>query len=101
MANDATGRYFLKDMAAFGVDTNPAAVAATGKSGRCLVLVTKDAERTMNTFLGISSALGIDEIDTSALADSRIFYVEGYVCSSADGLAAASIVPALGRKSAG
>lgn len=89
VADDEAGRFFLQDMAAFGIDTNPGAAAKTGKTGRCLVLVTEDAERTMNTFLGVSSALGTAEIDERALANSRIYYVEGYVCSTPDGLEAA------------
>ncbi len=90
VADDETGRFFLDNMAEFGIDTNPGAAAAIGKSGRCLVLVTDDAERTMSTFLGVSSALGAAEIDESALSNSRIFYVEGYLSSSPAGLEAAS-----------
>ena len=90
LADDDTGRYFLGHMAEFGIDTNRNAAGPTGKSGRCLVLVTDDAERTMNTYLGISSALDIAEIDPAALANSRIFYVEGYLSSSQTGLTAAS-----------
>ena len=90
VADDETGRYFLQDMAEFGIDTNGSAAVTTGKSGRCLVLITADAERTMNTCLGVSGALGADEIDSRALARSRIFYVEGYLGSSAAGTEAAS-----------
>ena len=90
VADDETGRFFLDDLAEFGIDTNSGAAAPTGRSGRCLVLVTRDAERTMNTFLGVSSALGASEIDESALSGARVFYVEGYVISSPDGLDAAT-----------
>ena len=90
VADDETGRYFLRDMAEFGIDTNGGAAVTTGKSGRCLVLITADAERTMNTCLGVSSALGTAELDPSALAGSRIFYVEGYLSSSPEGVEAAS-----------
>ncbi len=89
VADDETGRYFLRDMADFGIDTNRAATGASGKSGRCLVLVTDDAERTMNTYLGVSGTLGVADLERSALANSRIFYVEGYLSSSQTGLAAA------------
>ncbi len=90
VADDRTGRFFLQDMADFGIDTNPGATTESGKSGRCLVLVTEDAERSMNTFLGVSSALGGAELHEPALANSRIFYVEGYVGSTPEGLEAAS-----------
>ncbi len=90
VADDETGRFFLRNMAEFGIDTHAGATPAPGGSGRCLVLVTDDAERTMNTFLGVSSALGAGEIDAAALAQSKIFYVEGYLSASGDSLATAS-----------
>ena len=57
VADDVTGRYFLADLNTAGVHTNPNAAAASGKSGRCLILVTEDAERSMSTFLGVSNQL--------------------------------------------
>ncbi len=89
LADDATGAYFLEDLGAFGVATNANALADNGKSGRCLVLVTPDAERSMSTFLGISSNLSIADIDEAALANSKYFYVEGYLSSSPESLEAA------------
>ncbi len=90
VADDETGRFFLDSLERFGIDSNPGAATGSGRSGRCLVLVTRDAERTMNTFLGVSSALGTAEIDESALSKARIFYVEGYVGSASEGLEAAT-----------
>ncbi len=89
LAEDDTGDFFLGDLNAAGVHTNGNARSSRGKSGRCLVLVTPDAERSMNTFLGISTQLGIPEIDEAALATARYFYVEGYLSSTPDSLAAA------------
>jgi sugar/nucleoside kinase (ribokinase family) len=94
LARDETGDYFLEDLGAAGVATNHAssnhsANHAGGKSGRCLVLVTPDAERSMNTFLGISSQLSVTEIDEKALAQARYYYVEGYLSSSPDSRQAA------------
>lgn len=89
VAADTTGDYFLKDLTDAGVATNPNAQATDGKSGHCLVLITPDAERSMNTFLGISSSLGTGEIDEAALAQSRYFYVEGYLSSSGEAREAA------------
>jgi sugar/nucleoside kinase (ribokinase family) len=84
LADDEVGRYFLKDLGAAGVATNGNAAAPTqaGHSGRCLVLVTADAERSMNTFLGISTELGPSEIDERALRRASYFYSEGYLASS-------------------
>jgi sugar/nucleoside kinase (ribokinase family) len=91
LAGDDTGQHFLSDLGTAGVATNRNALAdiSAGKSGRCLVLVTPDAERSMNTFLGISSALNPADIDEAALATSRFFYAEGYLSSGAESLAAA------------
>lgn len=89
VADDATGAYFLQDLADAGVVTNTNARSELGKSGHCLVLITPDAERSMNTFLGISSNLSTGEVDEAALARSRYFYVEGYLSSSDDALQAA------------
>jgi sugar/nucleoside kinase (ribokinase family) len=50
-----------------------------GVTGKCLVMVTPDAERTMNTYLGVSDEFAENEIDQSALAKSEWFYVEGYL----------------------
>ena len=82
VANDKTGQHFLQGLSAAGVTANDNAAAADGKSGRCLVLITPDAERSMNTFLGISSALTRVELDEAALVASRYFYVEGYMSSA-------------------
>lgn len=83
VADDETGRHFLNDLSAAGVATNGNAASQEGKSGRCLVLITPDAERSMNTFLGISSHLTRIELDETALVQSRYFYAEGYMSSAA------------------
>jgi len=90
VAADDTGRHFLDDLSVAGVETNENAASNDGKSGRCLVLITPDAERSMNTFLGISSDLTPAELDEKALIESRYFYAEGYM-SSADGSRDAAI----------
>jgi sugar/nucleoside kinase (ribokinase family) len=91
LAEDPTGRHFLADLGAAGVRTNANALehAIPGKSGRCLVLVTPDAERSMNTFLGISTSLNTGDIDEAALAQSKYLYLEGYLSSAPDALEAA------------
>ena len=82
VAADETGQHFLADLASAGVVTNDNAADGDGKSGRCLVLITPDAERSMNTFLGISSDLTGAELDEQALLASRYFYAEGYMSSA-------------------
>lgn len=91
LADDPTGRHFLEDLSRAGVRTNRNALLhdQPGQSGRCVVLVTSDAERTMNTFLGISTALNTRDIDEEALAHSRFLYIEGYLSSAESALQAA------------
>lgn len=59
-----------------------------GITGKCLVMITDDADRTMNTFLGISSGLSINEVDERAIKDSEYVYLEGYLAASDPGLEA-------------
>ena len=82
VAGDETGAFFLSDLNTAGVATNPHDADAAGVSGRCLVLVTPDAERSMNTFLGVSSELDVSSVNDDALKGSRFFYTEGYLSSS-------------------
>ena len=90
VAADDNGDFYRADLARAGVQY-PAALeqAEAGTTGKCLVLVTPDAERSMNTFLGISASLSTDELDREALAASRWAYIEGYLVSSDTGRAAA------------
>lgn len=89
VADDATGDFFVRDLLAAGVDTNMDSRRETGISGKCLVMITPDAERTMNTFLGISQTVGEAELDEAAIAASRYVYLEGYLVSSESARAAA------------
>lgn len=89
VADDDNGRFYLADMARAGVDCNACAGTGAGTTGKCLVLITPDAERTMNTFLGSSSTLAPHNVDEAALADSDYLYLEGYLVTSPTGRAAA------------
>lgn len=82
VADDEVGRFFVRDLVAAGVDTNADQHHEPGTSGQCLVMVTPDAERTMNTFLGISADLGVANVQEEALRASQFLYMEGYLCSS-------------------
>ena len=90
VADDETGRHFLADMAAAGIRT-AGERPAEGPSGRCLTLVTTDAERTMATCLGVSAALAPQDVDEAQLARSSLLYIEGYL-AAADGGAAAAVL---------
>jgi sugar/nucleoside kinase (ribokinase family) len=100
--NDTLGGVFSHDIKAIGVDyrTPPATDGAT--TARCLIFVTPDAQRTMQTYLGISVELGPDDIDEGAIRDSRITYLEGYLfdppAAKKAFVKAAEIAHAAGRK---
>lgn len=90
VAKDETGEFYLKDLASNGVDTflTPQ-TAPEGVTGKCLVMVTPDAERTMNTFLGITATYSVDQLDKESLAQSKWLYIEGYLVASETGQHAA------------
>jgi sugar/nucleoside kinase (ribokinase family) len=82
VADDELGAFYHQDLVDSGVATNLDQIREPGTTGRCLVMVTDDAERTMNTFLGITGDLGTHEIDETALKASHMLYIEGYLASS-------------------
>jgi sugar/nucleoside kinase (ribokinase family) len=82
VANDETGDFYVTDLTAAGIDTNLGSDRANGVTGKCMVMITPDAERTMNTFLGITENLGEEHINEAALKDSDYVYIEGYLVTS-------------------
>ena len=89
VANDRFGDVYLEDMNEAGIDTNfKRQEREDGITGKCLVMVTDDAERTMNTYLGITSNLSTDEIDEQAIQNSEYVYIEGYLVASDKGFEA-------------
>lgn len=89
VANDVLGEFFLKDLARNGVETNLRwEDCPPGHTGRCLVMTSPDANRTMNTFLGISAGISKAQIDSRALIASRYLYLEGYLVTSPTGFEA-------------
>ena len=78
VANDNDGKLYAQDLTQAGV-LHAFSPADQGVTGKCLVMVTPDAERTMNTYLGVSDEFADTEINQSALAKSKWFYVEGYL----------------------
>ncbi len=99
VANDPLGKFYLQDLKRSKVDTNlDNDNLSEGITGKCLVMVTPDAERTMNTFLGITSTLSINEIDEESLKASKYIYIEGYLVSSPEGLKAMMEVRRLASK---
>lgn len=87
VADDDDGRFFLADLAAAGVAVRDGDWP-DGTTGRCVAMVTPDAERSMFTMLAISETLNPDDVDHAALARSRCLHIEGYLCSSPSARAA-------------
>lgn len=86
VASDEFGDFYLHDMSEAGVETNlDGQQRQEGTTGKCLVMVTEDSDRTMNTFLGISSGLSVSELSPLAIQASDYVYVEGYLVATEDG----------------
>lgn len=89
VADDDNGKFFLHDLKTAGVECNDQSHNDGGATGKCLVLISPDAERSMNTHLGISESLSENEINADAIACSEYVYLEGYLVTSDSGRAAA------------
>ena len=79
VADDQLGHVFTHDLRALGVAYETPPLAEGAPTARCLILVTPDGQRTMNTFLGASHLLEQSMIDEAWIADSEILYLEGYL----------------------
>ncbi|MDG4555401.1 MAG: adenosine kinase [Candidatus Competibacter sp.] len=104
VAGDDLGHFYMKDLRDGGVDTNHHTEKEPGHTGRCVVLVTPDSDRTLCTFLGISGGLSTKELVEDALRDSGYFYMEGYLVTSETArqacIAAKRVAEAAGVKTA-
>jgi sugar/nucleoside kinase (ribokinase family) len=79
VSDDELGRVFGHDCRAVGVQFRPGAPADGTPTGRCIIVVTPDAQRTMNTYLGVSSLLCPPDIDAATVAAGEVLYMEGYL----------------------
>ena len=82
VADDQAGQFYCDDLERIGITTSIGHKKHEGKTGRCLVMVTADAERTMRTYLGITADLSVDELDENAIARAKYLYIEGYLVTS-------------------
>ncbi|CBW26657.1 putative Pfk family kinase [Halobacteriovorax marinus SJ] len=89
VANDETGEFYYKDLVGNGVTTNMGESREEGVSGKCMVFITPDADRTMNSFLGITETFSTNELVEEELINSEYLYIEGYLVTSPTGKAAA------------
>lgn len=79
VAADPLGQVFTHDIRAAGVDFSCAPATGGRPTGRCLIVVTPDGERTMNTYLGACQELDSSDLDAAMVADAGILYLEGYL----------------------
>lgn len=102
VANDQLGEIFGHDLRATGVEYSTAPLVGGPATARCLILVTPDAQRSMNTFLGASTLFSEDDVDAERIAAAEITYLEGYLYDRDEAKAAfvraADIARKAGRK---
>lgn len=82
VGDDAAGQFYLADLNRVGIATASQSIALGGTTGSCMVIVTPDGERTMQTHLGTSAEINADDIDFSQLSNAKWLYLEGYLAMS-------------------
>ena len=104
VADDQFGTVFAHDIRTIGVAFNTPPVASGAPTALCIIFVTPDGERTMNTFLGASTELGAREVDEALIASAQVTYLEGYLFDKPEAKeafrTAAAIAAKAGRKTA-
>jgi sugar/nucleoside kinase (ribokinase family) len=79
VANDSLGQTFAQDIRSIGVDFNTAPLAQGPATARCMIIVTPDAQRSMNTYLGASVEFAEHDVDENLIKNSDLLYLEGYL----------------------
>ncbi|MBN98950.1 MAG: adenosine kinase [Gemmatimonadetes bacterium] len=97
VGQDEWGKFYQDDLEKAGVQSNTAN-RVKGPTGKCLVFITPDADRTLNSFLGVSGNLGPEQIEEDAISASKFIYLEGYLLSSENGFAACCRAQQLAQK---
>lgn len=82
VANDETGDFYVEQLGHHNIETNLNDDRDHGTTGRCLVMISPDAERTMHTYLGVSEEVSLHEIVEDAIKASEYVYIEGYLVTS-------------------
>lgn len=89
VANDEPGDFYFTDLVEQGVSTNLHGEREEGVTGKCMVFITPDADRTMNTYLGITATFGEKELSQADIEDCQWLYIEGYLVTGDNSRAAA------------
>ncbi len=79
VADDDLGRVFRRDITAVGVHYPTSPLFGAAPTARCLILITPDAQRTMNTYLGACVGFDVSDLDEPTIRDSAVSYLEGYL----------------------
>jgi fructokinase len=97
VADDELGRVFAHDIHAAGVAFPNAPATGAAPTARCLILVTPDGQRTMNTFLGACVGFSGADLDEGMIASAKVVYLEGYLFDPPEAQAAFRRAAALAR----
>ena len=89
---DEVGNTFMDEFVNAGIDMLPPQDIEPGVSGQCLIFVTPDGERSMNTHIGVADSFNLSDTPESEIQNSQIAYIEGYLASSQTGRNAARAV---------
>ena len=84
VAEDEDGAIYNADLKDNNIEISNCITSSNGKTGNCIVLITPDAERTMNTYLGVSSETKFSEINFEQVSATNLLFMEAYVVTSAD-----------------
>ena len=102
IGNDQLGGIFRHDIQANGVVFETASAKSATPTARCLIFVTPDAQRTLNTYLGACIEFGPEDVDATLVAHSKVTYLEGYLwdppAAKAALVKAAKVAREAGRK---
>ncbi len=102
IADDAFGKVFAHDLRAAGVGFDVAPATDGSPTGRCLVIVAADAERTMCTYLGAGAEIDVEDVDADRIAGAAVTYLEGYLWDGPEAKdairRAATLAQAAGRR---
>ncbi|MES2625865.1 MAG: adenosine kinase [Pseudomonadota bacterium] len=85
VASDEFGDFYVNELGTLNIHTNLGKDRDYGVTGKCIVMVSPDTERTMLTYLGISETLSTADLDFEALKASEYLYLEGYLVTSPTG----------------
>ncbi|MXZ43596.1 MAG: adenosine kinase [Gammaproteobacteria bacterium] len=98
VGEDEVGKTFVDELTQAGIDTLPPLKNKLGKSGQCLIFVTPDGERSMNTSIGIADSFHLGDLPKSRIQSAKFVFVEGYLASSPRGRDAARRVITTARE---